>query len=146
MNEFQNAMVKGQQALQLEAKTHQKLDEEVKALLAPKQRYLTQIAENEAVAEELGLCEETSGVYKLVGPALIKQEKNMAVDTVRQRLEFMHAKVKELDQQIEAKVDALQKSKQKFMQLQTMIRQTRDEFQAQQQASQIQQAQQVKEQ
>jgi len=150
-NDFQQTFMQGQQALQYEAKIHQDLDKQVQALSLPKQKYLTQISENTSVLEELNRINENNKVFKQVGPSLVQQDLSVAKDTVKQRLEFMQGKVQELDETIKTKLEQLQASKEKFMNIQTMLRKTKEEYQnraqmaqAQQQAqqqAQIQQAQ-----
>jgi prefoldin beta subunit len=132
-----NATLLGaQQALQLEAQNHQSLEAKAKKLLEPKQKYEVQMLENKAVFDELKLIEddEENKVYKQVGPVLLRVPLDEARANVQKRLEFMESKVKGIEAELTAVVTEQQRSRQKFMQLQAMIRQAREQAMAAAQA------------
>jgi prefoldin beta subunit len=66
-------------------------------LTISKQKLLTQLNENEMVLKELGLAGSDSTIYKLVGPILVKQEKQEAVTQVNNRIEFINGEIKRLE-------------------------------------------------
>jgi len=49
------------------------------------------------VKKELELLESDSEVFKLIGPALIRQEKSEAISNVSKRLEFILTELKRID-------------------------------------------------
>jgi prefoldin beta subunit len=49
------------------------------------------------VLKELGLAGSDSNIYKLVGPILVKQEKQEAVTQVNNRIEFINGEIKRLE-------------------------------------------------
>ncbi|PRP73689.1 prefoldin subunit 6-like isoform 1, partial [Planoprotostelium fungivorum] len=60
-------------------------------------QYLTQVNENDMVKKELELVEADGEIFKLIGPALIKQEKTEALSNVNKRLEFIKGELKKVD-------------------------------------------------
>lgn len=122
-----------QQALQKEAQNHRALEAQAKKLLEPRQRYEVQILENRAVLEELEAVvdEEEESVFKQVGPVLIKTALSEAKSNVKKRLEFMENKVKGIEAELASVLTQQKKSREKFMQLQAMIRQAREQMERQ---------------
>ncbi|KAL7470736.1 hypothetical protein ACHAXS_010992 [Conticribra weissflogii] len=70
---------------------------------------MAQRNENEMVKQELEVCEREGNdgneavIYKQVGPVLIKNELEEALDTVEKRLEFISGEMKKTEQLIEKK-------------------------------------------
>lgn len=64
--------------------THQQLDE--------------QLNENKIVKQEFDLLDESSAVYKLIGPALIKQELKEAKDNVQNRIKYISTEMKKQEE------------------------------------------------
>ncbi len=62
---------------------------EIQELVNQQQQYNQQANENGMVQEELKLCNSNSNVFKLVGPALLKQDVENAKTNVAKRLEFI---------------------------------------------------------
>lgn len=65
------------------------LQEEIQKLRTDQQLLMQQLSENEMVKQELDLLDDSSQVYKMVGPVLMKNETNDAKQTVNQRLELI---------------------------------------------------------
>ena len=55
-----------------------------------RQQLESQLRENQIVKDELGLLKPSNTVYKLIGPALVKQDLTEAKQTVDKRLEFIN--------------------------------------------------------
>jgi prefoldin beta subunit len=83
--------------LEEEVKEFRKIQKEIENLTISKQKLLTQLNENEMVLKELGLAGSDSTIYKLVGPILVKQEKQEAVTQVNNRIEFINGEIKRLE-------------------------------------------------
>ncbi|XP_053209037.1 prefoldin subunit 6-like [Panonychus citri] len=66
--------------------THQQLDE--------------QLNENNIVKQELDLLDDSDNVYKLIGPALIKQELKEAKDNVQNRIKYITGEMKKQEELI----------------------------------------------
>ena len=56
--------------------------------------------ENDLVRDELNRLEDGAGVYKLIGPALISQDREDAKSIVEKRLEFINDQVKRVEANI----------------------------------------------
>ena len=58
--------------------------------VANRQQLETQLQENKMVQEEFALLKQDAVVYKLVGPALIKQDTSDSIQNVNKRIEFIN--------------------------------------------------------
>lgn len=59
-----------------------------------RKQYTIQLGENELVIKELDLLgEDDDGVYKLIGPVLVKQDLAEAKANVRKRIEYIEAEL-----------------------------------------------------
>eukprot|EP00775_Hariotina_reticulata_P010901 gene10901-11055_t len=76
------------------------LQQEVQTLSQTRQQLMQQISESEAVKEELDLLDEDATVYKLIGPAMIKQDLVEAKTNVSKRLEYIQAEMKRITDRI----------------------------------------------
>lgn len=64
---------------------------------AAQQQFTSQKHENDMVLKELEALEPDDAVFKLMGPALVKQEPDDARGNVRKRLEFIEGELAKLD-------------------------------------------------
>ncbi|GMH33021.1 hypothetical protein BSKO_00855 [Bryopsis sp. KO-2023] len=67
-----------------------------------RQQLIQQKSENEMVLEELALFSDDANVYKLIGPALIKQDPIEAKANVSKRIEFISGELDRLDNQLKS--------------------------------------------
>lgn len=67
-----------------------------------KAQLLSQSNENEMVAEELARLDESASVFKLIGPALVKQDPAEAKANVAKRLEYIRGEAARVDRQLKA--------------------------------------------
>jgi prefoldin beta subunit len=111
------------------------LQESLHQMRADLQTLQSQATENEMVLQELKLLnngeDESSSpslsspvVYKLMGPALIRQSLSDAVDTVTKRIEFIVSEQRQLTQRLQDKESAAQTLAQSIQQMQSMLQQT----------------------
>jgi prefoldin beta subunit len=63
------------------------------------QLVLSQMTENEMVQQELALLDNSTNVYKMVGPVLMQHSLDSAKETVQKRLEFITSEKKRLEEQ-----------------------------------------------
>lgn len=80
----------------------QQLSEKAQTLQQQQARIQTQVAETEMVKKELDAVEDGYAVYKLSGPALIKQELPDAQLTVDSRLKYLTGERDRIEKEIEA--------------------------------------------
>jgi len=83
---------------------------------------------------ELELLEQDAEIYKLIGPVLVKQERNEAKSNVKKRLDFITGELKRLETTIQDLDKKQEEKKKKVIELQTALQQ-------QQQQSQLKMAQ-----
>mmetsp|Transcript_23209 Transcript_23209/g.38706 ORF Transcript_23209/g.38706 Transcript_23209/m.38706 type:complete len:137 (+) Transcript_23209:33-443(+) len=76
---------------------------EIQALFVQKQQALSQFNENTLVKGEMDLLDDTSKVYKLVGPVLMTVELEESKGNVAKRLEFIETEIKKIDSAIAEK-------------------------------------------
>lgn len=62
---------------------------DLEGLIDGRQKLEAQQQENKGVQDEFATLDEDANIYKLVGPVLLKQDKNEAVMAVNGRLEFI---------------------------------------------------------
>jgi prefoldin beta subunit len=71
-----------------------------------------------AAPQELELLEDENKVYKLIGPALVRQDIPEATSNVSKRLEFIGGELKRLDDKLAALEDRANKRQQQLEQQQ----------------------------
>mmetsp|Transcript_23208 Transcript_23208/g.38705 ORF Transcript_23208/g.38705 Transcript_23208/m.38705 type:complete len:129 (+) Transcript_23208:77-463(+) len=84
-------------------KAYKANQEEIQALFVQKQQALSQFNENTLVKGEMDLLDDTSKVYKLVGPVLMTVELEESKGNVAKRLEFIETEIKKIDSAIAEK-------------------------------------------
>merc|ERR1711879_612941 len=89
-----NPLEDGMKELRAMQKEHEQLEENRRA-------YLISVNENEMVQKELDELEDDDVVYKMIGPALVKQEVATAKETVAKRLEFIQTEITRIDKRSE---------------------------------------------
>lgn len=80
--------------------------------MTSRRQFAQQYSENDLVHKELEKLNDDAKVYKLIGPALIKQDKVEALSNVAKRLDFIENETNRLDKAmngLENKQDAKQK-------------------------------------
>ncbi|CAD6898143.1 unnamed protein product, partial [Tilletia laevis] len=89
---------------------YQTLQTELQKQVEIRQRLDAQLSENDQVKKEFAKLTPENQVYKLIGPALVKQEQAEAKANVDKRIEFINNevtrvedKLKELSKNMEAK-------------------------------------------
>jgi len=114
-------------AVDAEVAKYRETQESIQQLRSSLQHVLSQLAENEMVLSELELLEgddEESTVYKMVGPVLIKQDLDEAVQTVKKRLEFINGEKSKIIEQIAAADKKANDLAQKVNQMNATLQQT----------------------
>ncbi|XP_058678513.1 prefoldin subunit 6 [Ammospiza caudacuta] len=69
--------------------------------VAARQKLETQLTENNIVQEELNLLDDSTTIFKLLGPVLVKQDLEEAKNTVGKRLEYISGEMKRYEQQMQ---------------------------------------------
>ncbi|KAI9754868.1 MAG: hypothetical protein M1815_005367 [Lichina confinis] len=79
--------------LQMRSDDLNKLQDELRSNIVARQQLESQQKENKMVQKEFGCLADDATIYKLIGPALVKQDKAEATLAVDQRLEFIQKEV-----------------------------------------------------
>jgi len=115
-----------QKKFQSEVENYKQLQKDVQRALAARQTLDGQLNENVLVKEEMGLLEEGSRVYKLIGPVLVKQDTDEAVQNVSKRIDYIKGELKrqddllkDLESKQDSSRDAVGNLQQQLRQLQT---------------------------
>ncbi|KAL4418789.1 hypothetical protein ABPG77_005503 [Micractinium sp. CCAP 211/92] len=124
-----------QRQLQQEVDAFRQIQLDVQQNHRLRQQSLQQQHENEMVLQELKLLSEGSAVYKMIGPALVKQDTLEAQSNVNKRLEFIGGELKRLDSQLQQLEEKQRKKQEQLVKLQM------EQQRAQQQAGVVPQQQ-----
>eukprot|EP01094_Clydonella_sp_ATCC50884_P001667 TRINITY_DN11251_c0_g1_i1.p2 TRINITY_DN11251_c0_g1~~TRINITY_DN11251_c0_g1_i1.p2 ORF type:complete len:136 (-),score=47.22 TRINITY_DN11251_c0_g1_i1:125-499(-) len=104
----------GMKELRSLQKEHEQLEEN-------KRQYMVSANENEMVAKELALLEDDAVVYKMIGPALVRQEVPAAKQTVQTRLEFIKSEMQRIDKRAAEIQKTATEKRDKLMKLQQRL-------------------------
>ncbi|KAE8251194.1 hypothetical protein A4X13_0g4117 [Tilletia indica] len=103
-------MASAQKKLATLSNDYQTLQAELQKQVEIRQRLDAQLSENDQVKKEFAKLKPENQVYKLIGPALVKQDQAEAKANVEKRIEFINNevtrvedKLKELSKKMEAK-------------------------------------------
>ncbi|XP_076436348.1 prefoldin subunit 6-like isoform X2 [Babylonia areolata] len=114
-----------QKRVQAELEKFQIVQKDMHLAVTVRQKLDAQLNENTLVKEELDLLEESTNVYKLVGPVLVKQDLSEARSTVQKRMDYINGElkrydgnIKELEKKQEEHRDALTKLQHQFQEAQ----------------------------
>ncbi|KAI0123743.1 Prefoldin [Xylariales sp. AK1849] len=112
-------MAEIQARLQALSEDYQTLQQELQTAVSSRQKLQAQKTENLGVSKEFDRLTDGEGIYKLVGPVLLKQDKVEAESTVKGRLEFIEKEIQRTDQQIKELQDKIEKKKSEIIQTQS---------------------------
>ncbi|XP_077986791.1 prefoldin subunit 6-like [Glandiceps talaboti] len=114
-----------QKQLQEELDKLKNVQKDYQKALANRQQLEAQVNENKMVKEELDRLDDDSNVYKLIGPVLVKQDREEAKQNVAKRIEYISGElkrtetaIKDLESKQDTHRDSLGKIQQKFQQAQ----------------------------
>jgi len=114
-----------QKRFQSEVEKYREIKKEAQKVIRARQQLEAQLTENNIVKDELDQLEPNANVYKLIGPALVKQDLVEAKQTVAKRLEYItneiknqEASLKDIEKKEEAQRDAIGKLQSQLQQVQ----------------------------
>ncbi|KAI4152728.1 MAG: hypothetical protein LQ340_002735 [Diploschistes diacapsis] len=116
-------MADNQKKLQALSEDFQNLQLELQSNIDARQKLESQQQENKSVQKEFTKLSEDAGIYKLVGPVLLKQDRSEAVMAVDQRLEFIDKEMARIDVIIKATQDNVEKKRSEMVGLQSSMQQ-----------------------
>ncbi|KIX00723.1 uncharacterized protein Z518_09788 [Rhinocladiella mackenziei CBS 650.93] len=96
----------------------QKFQDDLQGTIEARQKLEAQQQENKAVQKEFATLADDTGVYKLVGPVLLKQDKTEAVNAVDGRLEFIGKEISRTETRIKELQEGSEKKRVELLHLQ----------------------------
>uniref|UniRef100_A0A0N4ZJ80 Probable prefoldin subunit 6 n=1 Tax=Parastrongyloides trichosuri TaxID=131310 RepID=A0A0N4ZJ80_PARTI len=87
-----------------------------------RQQLETQLTENEMVIKEFNLLSPDASVFKLIGPALIKQDLVESKENVEKRLEYIGGEIKRVDKFLEELPEKLKSQQEEIGKTQLMMK------------------------
>ncbi|CAG9941699.1 unnamed protein product [Clonostachys rosea f. rosea IK726] len=113
------ASADSQARLQALTDEFQKLQQDLQTTVAARQKLEGQKQENTGVKNEFASMDEDETIYKLVGPVLLKQEKQEAVSTINGRLDFIDKEIARLEGVLKEQQESAEKKKMEIIQIQS---------------------------
>ncbi|EXJ73772.1 prefoldin beta subunit [Cladophialophora psammophila CBS 110553] len=107
--------------LQALSEALQKFQDDLQTAVEARQKLEAQQQENKAVHKEFTSLDDDAGIYKLVGPVLLKQDKTEAVNAVDGRLEFITKEITRTEARIKELQEGSEKKRVELLQLQQKI-------------------------
>ncbi|BFZ05746.1 hypothetical protein BsWGS_08785 [Bradybaena similaris] len=114
-----------QKRLQNELEKFQTVQKDIAKHISLRQQLDSQLSENTLVKEELDRLEDGAAVFKMVGPALIKQELIEARQNVQKRIDYINGElkrhenvIKDLEKKSDSHRENLSKLQHQFQQAQ----------------------------
>lgn len=108
-----------QAKLQALSEEFTKLQSEMQTVVASRQKLEAQKQENDGVKSEFGKLKDDEVIYKLIGPALLKQDKIDAETTVDGRLNFINQDITRQEDKIKELQEKLERVKGDIIRIQT---------------------------
>ena len=102
---------------------YREIQGQIQRLRGDLQLVLSQETENTLVEQELNLIDNSTNIYKMVGPVLIKHSLGDAKDTVSKRLEFINGEKKRLEDKISELETRGQEKAKRIQQMQSSLQQ-----------------------
>ncbi|KAK2705498.1 prefoldin subunit 6-like [Artemia franciscana] len=100
------------------------LQKDIQKYALARQRLDGQLSETKNVKEEVDILEPETGVYKLIGPALVKQDLEEAKQNVNKRIDYINGELQRHDKII----DDLNKKMDDQREVVSKIKQQLDQF------------------
>lgn len=107
-----------------DVETFKKLQKDLTKTTSLRSQLDGQLNENKVVKEELDILDGTAVVYKLIGPALIRQDLEEARQNVNKRIDYIQQEIKrhesnmeELEKKAEEKRESISKLQQQMQQI-----------------------------
>merc|ERR1712242_591339 len=113
-----NVMEMLQKQFQDSATSLQTVQREYSKMLSDRQTLDSQLNENRQVKEELDLADDSTKVFKLIGPALVSQDVSEAKGNVQKRIEYISGEMKRKDDQLASMDKKQDEAREKMQEIQ----------------------------
>ncbi|KAK5061164.1 hypothetical protein LTR84_007706 [Exophiala bonariae] len=114
-------MEEDRKKLQTLSEALQRFQDDLQSAIDARQKLEAQQQENKSVQKEFNSLAEDAGIYKLVGPVLLKQDKTEATSAVDGRLEFIGKEITRTETRIKDLQENSEKKRMELMQLQQKL-------------------------
>uniref|UniRef100_A0AC35TXL9 SAE2 domain-containing protein n=1 Tax=Rhabditophanes sp. KR3021 TaxID=114890 RepID=A0AC35TXL9_9BILA len=108
-------------ALESRYKTMENLSKDRDTFVNKRTQLETQLTENKMVEKEFALLEGDAKVFKLIGPALVKQDLDESKQNVQKRLEYINGEIKRVEKALEELPEKLKNEQDEISKLQVMV-------------------------
>eukprot|EP00128_Syssomonas_multiformis_P017466 Colp12_sorted_trinity150504_noHs@32464 len=95
-----------------------KIQSDTQKLITARAQLEAQLTENQMVAEEVNLLEADANIFKMIGPVLVKQDRQEAKDNIKKRIDFISGELKRYEKEIKASETKQEEARNKVIQLQ----------------------------
>ena len=92
-----NPLIELKAKFEQEVEEINKLEKDRSRCLVNRRQLESQLTENNMVKEELDRLEPDNGVFKLIGPVLVKQDLKEAKENVRKRIEYITTEINRVE-------------------------------------------------
>uniref|UniRef100_A0A7S0S3N0 Prefoldin subunit 6 n=1 Tax=Chlamydomonas leiostraca TaxID=1034604 RepID=A0A7S0S3N0_9CHLO len=110
------------QVMEREYEAYKKIQADMSKVINTRTQLVSQATENQGVLEELGRLGEDANVFKLIGPALIKQDLVEAKSNVSKRLEYIKGEIDRAETQIKSFESKSKQHEQELIKIQSKIK------------------------
>uniref|UniRef100_A0A7S2UHU7 Prefoldin subunit 6 n=1 Tax=Attheya septentrionalis TaxID=420275 RepID=A0A7S2UHU7_9STRA len=110
-------------AVDADVALYRSIQEDIQKLRSDQQTLMGQLNENEMVKQELDLLDDSSTIYKQVGPVLMKNDLDDAKQTVEQRLELISGELKKVEKTVIEKQTKGQEIGERIQKMQSLMQQ-----------------------
>merc|ERR1719189_503148 len=110
--------MKMQKAMQEEIKSIQAAEKKMASLSQPKAQYAAKLSENQIVLDELELLEDDAQIYKRVGPILVLQDNDEALENVKHRISHFKGEIERIERSQKESQKKMEEHKEKAMKIQ----------------------------
>eukprot|EP01012_Entosiphon_sulcatum_P025941 TRINITY_DN3131_c0_g1_i1.p2 TRINITY_DN3131_c0_g1~~TRINITY_DN3131_c0_g1_i1.p2 ORF type:complete len:134 (-),score=58.15 TRINITY_DN3131_c0_g1_i1:124-525(-) len=123
MTSVEKVMAELQRKLNEELGALKEIQKQIPKLTQQRTQLISQQNENQMVQQELKLMEEDGKIYKLIGPALVQQDKSDAMAIVEKRLDYLSNEIGRLEAQSKSLEDKADDRRKAIMQIQQQAQQ-----------------------
>ncbi|KAF8465953.1 Prefoldin [Kalaharituber pfeilii] len=100
---------------------YQTIQKDLADVITARQKLDSQLQENEVVKKEFSTLAPTANIYKLIGPVLLKQDRDEAALNVDKRLEYISSEIKRIEGQLKDLEEKSEKKRIEIIQIQTQL-------------------------
>mmetsp|Transcript_43566 Transcript_43566/g.130648 ORF Transcript_43566/g.130648 Transcript_43566/m.130648 type:complete len:128 (-) Transcript_43566:169-552(-) len=109
------------QEMSREVEAYTQMRTDMNKLVTTRTQLESQVNENDMVLEELGRLDDDANVFKMIGPAMIKQDLVEAKSNINKRIEYIKGEIGRTDGKIKGIEGKLKEKEAEIMKLQQRL-------------------------